>query len=92
MSDELLSNGAMLSETHDEQCVVPAATRPTVRMTRKEMDRAAIEQAIAAIAFGDMVTLAKLVKTKKQANWRRPDRAWCLLDEAVKRGSASMVN
>jgi len=92
MSDELLSNGEMRPEATCEQDCAPTSTCSVVRLTRKKMDSAAIEQAIAAIAAGDQVALTKLVKTKKQANWHRPDRAWCLLDEAVRRGSTSMVD
>ncbi len=100
MRDEIIDNAATQADPHHEGCAgtsgehpaVPAADRISVAMTRKERNKAVIEQAIAAIADHDLAALAKLVKNKKQANWHRPDHAWCLLDEAVKRGSCSIVN
>jgi hypothetical protein len=44
-----------------------------------------------AVREGDFVALSGLIKSPKQANWYASDRAWCLLDEAVKAGSATMV-
>lgn len=80
------------SSQQSDQTQHPPKPVGQTAMTSKERDKAVIEQAIAAIAAKDLGALAKLVKTKKQANWRRPDRVWCLLDEAVKRGSPSTVN
>lgn len=50
-----------------------------------------VEQAFDAIKRGDLADLAKLVTTVEQANWLREGKAWCLLDEAVRCQSLSMV-
>lgn len=49
------------------------------------------EAAKVAIREGNLAMLTKLVQTPHQANWCASDRAWCLLDEAVKADSVEMV-
>jgi hypothetical protein len=61
------------------------------RKSSKERLRQDIEAAIEAIKRDDLNALSKLVKTAKQANWRRKDRPWSLLDQAVSSRSFSMV-
>lgn len=61
---------------------------------RRRADRQAptkVKAAFEAVREGDAEKLSRLVRMPKQANWRLPERAWCLLDEAVKSGSLAMV-
>jgi hypothetical protein len=59
--------------------------------TRRQQFQDDFEAAKTAIKLGDLSTVRKMIKTKKQADWYDPERAWCLLDEAVKVGSSEIV-
>ena len=59
--------------------------------TRRNPQQRAFKSARKAVREDDFVALSKLVKSSSQANWYASDRAWCLLDEAVKSGSSAMV-
>ena len=64
---------------------------PAKRVTRKEQECLDINAAIDAIKADDLDALAKMVTTKRQANWHRPDQAWSLLDQAVRSYSDEIV-
>lgn len=59
---------------------------------RRSPQERAFRAATKAVRAGNFVALSGLIKSSKQANWYASDRAWCLLDEAVKSGSTTMVN
>lgn len=58
---------------------------------RRSPQERAFKAATKAVRAGNFVALSGLIKSPKQANWYASDRAWCLLDEAVKAGSKGMV-
>ena len=58
---------------------------------RQSPQERAFRAARKAVREGDFVALSRLIKSPKQANWYSSDTAWCLLDEAVKAGSAPMI-
>lgn len=41
------------------------------------------QQAFYAVATGDIPLLSKIVRTRREANWRLSNRGWSLLDQAV---------
>lgn len=59
--------------------------------TRRSPQERAFKAARKAVREGNLAALTGLVKSPKQANWYASDRAWCLLDEAVKADSPAMV-
>lgn len=71
---------------------IAANAAANVLSTNKQRMAANIESAFKAIRDGDMATLMRMVRTPKEANWYREGWAWCLLDEAVRAQSASMVD
>lgn len=58
---------------------------------RRTPQERAFKAAKKAVREGNFVALSRLIKSPKQANWYASDKAWCLLDEAVKAGSTAMV-
>jgi ankyrin repeat protein len=58
---------------------------------RRSPQERAFKAAKKAVQEGNLNALSRLVKTASQANWYASDRAWCLLDEAVKSRSPAMV-
>ena len=73
-----------------------ARSKSTVRESGKVKPRRtpqerAFKAAKKAVREGNLVALSRLIKSPKQANWYASDKAWCLLDEAVKAGSTAMV-
>lgn len=87
---QLMRTKAKLASMHQQIHSVRAVARGS-RLTRKEKRKADFETALLAISNGNLAGLGKLVRTTKEANWRRPDQAWCLLDEAVDAKSSEMV-
>lgn len=62
-----------------------AAAAPTCKPSAK------VKAAFKAVRQGDHAAATSLIRTPAAANYRLPDRGWCLLDEAVKAGSVAMV-
>lgn len=59
--------------------------------SRRTPQERAFKAAKKAVRDDNFVALSMLIKSPKQANWYASDKAWCLLDEAVKAGSTTMV-
>ena len=58
---------------------------------RRSPQERAFKTAKKAVWEGNIAVLNRLIKSPNQANWYACNTAWCLLDEAVKSGSATMV-
>jgi hypothetical protein len=85
----LLDNGA--DSAHHSKSSGKRRTSGNQRKTRQQQFKNDYEAAKTAIKLGDIATLSQIVETKEQANWHGTDVGWCLLDEAVKTGSLTMV-
>jgi hypothetical protein len=64
---------------------------PVNAKARRSPQERAFKAAKRAVREGDFAALGKMIKSPRQANWYASDRAWCLLDEAIKSGSLAMV-
>lgn len=98
--EDFLNSMQLKSQVMNELRIVAAHEKaeaalnvPTnVPATKKRRMVATIESAFKAVRDDDIVTLSRLVRTPKEANWYREGWSWCLLDEAVRAQSASMVD
>lgn len=69
----------------------PTAGKSSIGKTRRSPQERSFDVAIKAVREGNFATLGRLIKSPREANWYATDKAWCLLDDAVKSGSPAMV-
>ena len=75
---------------NETRCKSPVSESGRGKPRRSPQERA-FKAAKKAVREGNIAVLNRLIKSPNQANWYACNTAWCLLDEAVKSGSATMV-
>lgn len=84
-------NSVMACISADAASAKSHASKPRQGKKRRSPQERSFKAARKAVRECNIQALKRLVKTPAQANWYSSERAWCLLDEAVKSGSAAMV-